>query len=396
MDESHSRAAAEPENEEIEEEIFESETLCSSKLPRSIIFGSPKYIEEMKAIEEKKKEIFQEEMERTVEMLSYLKQIVLELIEEDVVVDAYVELLNLFRKETKNEESENVKETKNEESDNEEEPESEVTKETKKRNKRQKKSINEEPENEEQNNNVWWVREQLKNLKIDLQLGECNKDFMQTDRDIGSIIYVNEKWIHEVKHVEEQGENIIGQHLFLLLVKLLHEVAHILTPTFIEKTTSSNQMRKQNCEQVITPQKIGTKYYSGIRKKGDAGFGFEECLLGGRLLQVHDKDNVFKLGGLCIGEYNCGEPLLHNKFKIVDNCFQKIDICIPDKFSKFTKLLKEKNQKVVDSSFDFHSLNEHVPQQVLSSPSELPSEEHASCLGGQSPECIIFLEKKEK
>ena len=87
------------------------------------------------------------------------------------------------------------------------------------------------------------------------------------------------------------------RHQLLLLVKGLHEIGHILTPIFMERLG----MQKKN-NVYTTPIKIGTMK-SGAKKKiiGDAGYGLEECLSGGRMFHEHPKgEGVFVIDALVL------------------------------------------------------------------------------------------------
>ena len=94
-------------------------------------------------------------------------------------------------------------------------------------------------------------------------------------------------WISHIRKLDNASAEL-KRHKLLLLVKGLHEIGHILTPIFMLQL---GMPKKNNL--YTTPIKIGTMN-TGTTKKtkkviGDAGYGLEECLSGGRMFHEHPR-----------------------------------------------------------------------------------------------------------
>jgi len=116
-------------------------------------------------------------------------------------------------------------------------------------------------------------------------------------------IHVSAEWLNHIRNTELDGKEK-NRHDHLLLVKGLREVGHILTPIFmerIENEKAKNKKRKRSKETIyVTPKKIGTMK-SGKKIIGDAGYGLEELLSGGRMFHEHSKDGgMFSIESLAI------------------------------------------------------------------------------------------------
>jgi hypothetical protein len=96
-------------------------------------------------------------------------------------------------------------------------------------------------------------------------------------------ILINAEWIKDVVTAfHDKPQMRLQRHL--LLVKGLHEIAHLMTPVFMRHL--GLPPKKQ--EQYDTPTKIGTMK-KGKKTLGDADYGLEECLNGGRIFHEREK-----------------------------------------------------------------------------------------------------------
>jgi len=103
-------------------------------------------------------------------------------------------------------------------------------------------------------------------------------------------------WTLHVRALDASCQEM-KRHRLLLLVKGLHEIGHILTPIFMERLGM-----KKKSKVYVTPIMIGTMK-SGVKKRtiGDAGYGLEECLTGGRMFHEHPKcDALFAIEALVV------------------------------------------------------------------------------------------------
>jgi hypothetical protein len=131
-------------------------------------------------------------------------------------------------------------------------------------------------------------------------------NYMETDV-ASKTMFVNAEWLKRLQHAPEKELKL---HNHLLFVKGLHEVAHMLTPDFLDwcekqgtQKTKKQKRKHGKEEKKDTPVKIGTK-----RKKakgstqGDAGYGLEEALSGGRLfhVQISDPNTAWKFSRLVV------------------------------------------------------------------------------------------------
>ena len=116
-------------------------------------------------------------------------------------------------------------------------------------------------------------------------------------------IHITSDWLSHVKN-GQIDKNEKKRHDHLLLIKGLHEVGHILTPIFterLEEEKSKARKRKRSKSSVyVTPTTIGTMKV-GKKNIGDAGYGLEELLSGGRMFHEHSKDSgMFAIETLAI------------------------------------------------------------------------------------------------
>jgi hypothetical protein len=101
------------------------------------------------------------------------------------------------------------------------------------------------------------------------------------------------------------------RHQHLLLVKCLHEIGHILTPLFMEKLK-----RKKSNDLYSTPKRIGTMK-KGKNTIGDAGYGLEEILSGGRMFHERLKSSsVFTIEALAVEKVVNGK---RKRFEVKDS-----------------------------------------------------------------------------
>ena len=112
-------------------------------------------------------------------------------------------------------------------------------------------------------------------------------------------IYVNAEWLKRLLRAKAP-EMLLHNHL--LFIKGLHEIAHLLTPKFLQWCESKEPVEPvtKRKRQGKTPPKIGTKG-KGM-KMGDRGYGLEEALSGGRLfhIQANDRNTACALKALVI------------------------------------------------------------------------------------------------
>eukprot|EP01038_Epipyxis_sp_PR26KG_P017218 gene17218-23731_t len=124
-----------------------------------------------------------------------------------------------------------------------------------------------------------FVADTIRALEFAIEEGvESGYNYMEADPK-SNVIYVNEYWLTRylylltsncVEDIEEKN-----RHSHLLLVKALHEIGHLLTRPFIKYLKPCS--KKKN-----TPVKIG----SFKKGNGDAAYGLEEELMGGRMKHV--------------------------------------------------------------------------------------------------------------
>ena len=89
-------------------------------------------------------------------------------------------------------------------------------------------------------------------------------------------IHINSDWLVHMSKLSTKSLEL-KRHQHLLFVKGLHEIGHILTPLFMEQL----QMKKTK-KGYLTLKRIGTMK-QGKNTIGDAGYGLEEILNGGRI-----------------------------------------------------------------------------------------------------------------
>lgn len=114
------------------------------------------------------------------------------------------------------------------------------------------------------------------------------------------------EWLTRFSKCEE-NEKKLHRHLFLQ--KALHEVAHLLTPKFLEhsasatqKTPARGQKRKKGSDKKDTPPHVGKTRKKGSTH-GEAGYSLEECLSGGRMFHEQPKGGeAFELGCLVLSK----------------------------------------------------------------------------------------------
>jgi hypothetical protein len=126
-------------------------------------------------------------------------------------------------------------------------------------------------------------------------------------------IFVNNELLFQFfKSMGGENENM---YRYLILVKSIHEIAHLLTPLFLKRCHSiksngtSNRQQKRQKVSTFTPTRIGKKRVKGGSTKarsGDAGYGLEEALLGGRLFHAHLKGSFFNLHSLYVSKFEGG------------------------------------------------------------------------------------------
>lgn len=82
---------------------------------------------------------------------------------------------------------------------------------------------------------------------------------------------------------------------YLHFVKLLHEVAHTLTPSFARKTDAYIQSTSSDKEKLDNPEKMGAVWRQGKKRKiiVDAGSAWEMERIGGRVLTAGSRANPF-------------------------------------------------------------------------------------------------------
>lgn len=92
---------------------------------------------------------------------------------------------------------------------------------------------------------------------------------------------------------KSQGEER-KKHEHLLLVKGLHEVAHLMTPIFMKQIGyTANPKSSKSKFKYDTPTKVGTIRVRKV-KFGEAGYGLEDLLSGGRMFheRTHDEFTI--------------------------------------------------------------------------------------------------------
>ncbi|CAF1044132.1 unnamed protein product [Adineta steineri] len=152
------------------------------------------------------------------------------------------------------------------------------------------------------------------NLRPQLQLqGLLSFDsYMESDVQSNPYqIHVHGEWNYHAIKASETDPEIYRLHVFLGTIKLLHELFHCLTPSFIEYR---NQQRPDLKPLVETPPDMGRKGITnterkrggkGIRFIGDMGFAMEEILFNGARLFHHplSGDFHFLINKLYLQEY---------------------------------------------------------------------------------------------
>lgn len=104
------------------------------------------------------------------------------------------------------------------------------------------------------------------------------------------VIFVRGDWI--VRYVDpgiSKAEKARHEHMFLQ--KGLHELGHILTPIIQDHLKSRSKS---------TSVRIGRHKSKEGKIMGDAGYGLEECLSGGRMFHVGSKSNKFEFTNLVL------------------------------------------------------------------------------------------------
>ncbi|CAF1132122.1 unnamed protein product [Adineta steineri] len=110
---------------------------------------------------------------------------------------------------------------------------------------------------------------------------------------------VHREWNYHAIKASETDPEIYRLHVFLVTIKLLHELSHCLTPSFIDYR---NQQRPDLKPLVETPSDMGRKGVTnterkrggkGIRSIGDIGFAMEEILFNGARLFHHPLSSDF-------------------------------------------------------------------------------------------------------
>jgi len=138
------------------------------------------------------------------------------------------------------------------------------------------------------------IEDYLKEANIQVDFGCEEENIMEADVS-NRLIIVNPKYY--VLTSSEVGTIAESRCLCMLIVKLLHEVAHLLTSTFHKLSGLGISPFALS----DTPPKIGTIYVKNS-VKGDCGFGMEEDLLGGRLVlslgsPYYDQEVTMALSG---------------------------------------------------------------------------------------------------
>mmetsp|Transcript_14960 Transcript_14960/g.22113 ORF Transcript_14960/g.22113 Transcript_14960/m.22113 type:complete len:225 (-) Transcript_14960:51-725(-) len=107
--------------------------------------------------------------------------------------------------------------------------------------------------------------------------------YMEAD-PLTQSIYISSEWLTRAKNLSVDSLEL-KRHQHLLLIKCLHEIGNILTPLFMEKL----HMKKTK-QGYSTPTRIGTMK-KGRKTIGEAGYGLEEILNGGRMF--HERPKAF-------------------------------------------------------------------------------------------------------
>lgn len=115
------------------------------------------------------------------------------------------------------------------------------------------------------------------NLKYKISSVSCenSKNYMECD-PTSSTIYANKDWLDAV--ASSTGHERSKQR-FLMFCKLVHKYGHLLTRPFytlLDELLAGQTGRND----FNTPPSIGSSFPPGVM--GDAGFGLEQILLGGR------------------------------------------------------------------------------------------------------------------
>lgn len=175
-------------------------------------------------------------------------------------------------------------------------------------------------------------------------------------------IYVSSNWLHHMTKIPADSKEM-KRHLHLLLVKGLNEIGHILSPLFMERL----KMKKRNHE-YATPTRIGTMKV-GRKTIGDAGYGLEESLTGGRMFHQHPKGSgAFHIEALVIEKkvdgkwkrFEVKDSFLHRSSKRTVKSFEVKDAELVDmdgdrriRKRKFAEIFLPTHRTVTDSSSSF-------------------------------------------
>lgn len=164
----------------------------------------------------------------------------------------------------------------------------------------------------------------LKDFEVDIVAGNVDKNiYMEAEVD-ENCFYINSDWLLYIKTLNMNSREY-KQHRFLLFIKALHEVAHLLTPLFwqwCKDNSPSYPASKKAKKENVTPIKVGQLN----KAKGDAGFGLEEILLGGRMYHLgykKDKWRIYKLlirkkVGRTIKSFEVGRGYMQRKFDSIE------------------------------------------------------------------------------
>jgi hypothetical protein len=184
----------------------------------------------------------------------------------------------------------------------------------------------------EDSETIAFVEKALCELEFSFQADTCNFDYMECVRaiDKNEIFVNNELLVQFFKSMGGENENM---YRYLILVKSIHEIAHLLTPLFLERchtikiNGTSNRQQKRQKVSTFTPMRIGKKRVKGGSTKarsGDAGYGLEEALLGGRLFHAHLKGSLFNLHSLYVSKFEAGHVNPYESHAVDCEFFKKM------------------------------------------------------------------------
>ncbi len=152
----------------------------------------------------------------------------------------------------------------------------------------------------------------LKNLKFTIIAGGLAEPANYMEAIPGDKkIFVNAAWLQTISKLKDnKNQNLMrAMHSHLLLQKSLHEVAHLLTSDMMAYCDEKKAAQKESTANVnakatpnkTTPVEIGKMYPNRSSKAiGDAGFGFEEFMTGGRMGHISDGTDAFSISQLVL------------------------------------------------------------------------------------------------